>query len=124
MLLRSNPPGATVYVDNQLIGVTPCATDFTYYGTREVRLVKPGFETLTVNQPINDDGVYKLGPQEFKNAKDAKFGTLTLRDALKSKGWVEGQDLAYHEEEGGQHNEASWAKRVGRFLKFLYRKTG
>jgi len=52
MLLRSNPPGATVYVDNQLIGVTPCATDFTYYGTREVRLVKPGFETLSVNQPI------------------------------------------------------------------------
>jgi hypothetical protein len=26
--------------------------DFTYYGTREIRLVKPGYETLTVNQPI------------------------------------------------------------------------
>jgi predicted alpha/beta superfamily hydrolase len=43
-----------------------------------------------------------------------------LRDALKTKGWVEGQDLAYHEAEGGEHNEASWAKRVGPFLKFLY----
>ena len=52
LLVRSNPPGATVYVDNQPIGVTPCATSFVYYGTREIRLVKPGYETLTVNQPI------------------------------------------------------------------------
>jgi predicted alpha/beta superfamily hydrolase len=43
-----------------------------------------------------------------------------LRDALTSKGWVEGKDLAYHEAERGEHNEASWAKRVGPFLKFLY----
>ncbi len=48
----SNPPGALVYVDNQQIGTTPCSVDFTYYGTREIRLVKPGYETLTVNQPI------------------------------------------------------------------------
>jgi hypothetical protein len=52
LFIRSNPPGATVYVDNQPVGVTPCATNFTYYGTREIRLVKPGFETLTINQPI------------------------------------------------------------------------
>jgi predicted alpha/beta superfamily hydrolase len=45
-----------------------------------------------------------------------------LRDALQAKGWVEGQDLAYHEMDGGQHNEASWGKRVGPFLKFLYRR--
>ena len=52
LLIRSNPPGAMVYVDNQPIGTTPCSTDFIYYGTREVRLVKPGFETLVINQPI------------------------------------------------------------------------
>src|SRR5262245_66584832 len=51
--VRTNPPGALVYVDNQQIGTTPCSVDFTYYGTREIRLVKPGFETLTVNQPIH-----------------------------------------------------------------------
>jgi predicted alpha/beta superfamily hydrolase len=43
-----------------------------------------------------------------------------LRDALKAKGWVERQDLAYHEADGGEHNERSWAKRVGPFLRFLY----
>jgi predicted alpha/beta superfamily hydrolase len=50
--------------------------------------------------------------------------TRALRDALKAKGWVEGEDLAYQEVEGGQHNEASWAKRAGPFLKFLYPRKG
>ena len=50
--VRTNPPGAMVYVDNQRIGTTPCGVDFTYYGTREIRLVKPGYETLSINQPI------------------------------------------------------------------------
>jgi hypothetical protein len=52
LTVRSNPAGALVYVDNQQIGTTPCSVDFTYYGTREIRLIKPGYETLTVNQPI------------------------------------------------------------------------
>lgn len=64
MMIRSNPPGATVFVDNQLVGTTPCATDFVYYGTREVRLVKPGFETLTVSQPIPAPW-YEIPPLDF-----------------------------------------------------------
>jgi hypothetical protein len=64
LMVRSNPPGAMVYVDNQLIGTTPCATDFIYYGTREVRLVKAGFETLTVNQPIPAPW-YQIPPLDF-----------------------------------------------------------
>lgn len=52
LTVRTNPPGALVYVDNQQIGTTPCSVDFIHYGTREIRLIKPGFETLTVNQPI------------------------------------------------------------------------
>jgi hypothetical protein len=50
--VNSNPTGALVYVDNQQIGTTPCSVDFIYYGTREIRLIKPGYETLTINQPI------------------------------------------------------------------------
>ena len=64
LMVRSNPPGATVYVDNQPIGTTPCATNFTYYGTREIRLVKPGFETLTINQPIPAPW-YQIPPIDF-----------------------------------------------------------
>jgi hypothetical protein len=64
LLVRSNPPGATVYVDNQPIGTTPCATSFTYYGTREIRLVKAGYETLTINQPIPAPW-YQIPPIDF-----------------------------------------------------------
>ncbi|MEQ8847680.1 PEGA domain-containing protein [Botrimarina sp.] len=52
LTVRSNPPGALVHVDNQRIGTTPCSLDYVYYGTREIRLSAPGYETLTVNQPI------------------------------------------------------------------------
>ena len=50
MTVRSNPPGALVYVDDYQIGTTPVSTDFIYYGTRKIRLVKDGYETLTVRQ--------------------------------------------------------------------------
>lgn len=43
-----------------------------------------------------------------------------LRDVLVEKGWHEGRDLHYEEIAGGQHNEASWARRVGPFLQFLF----
>lgn len=64
LAVRSNPPGAMVFVDNQQIGTTPCSVDFTYYGTREIRLVKSGFETLTVNQPIPTPW-YQIPPLDF-----------------------------------------------------------
>jgi hypothetical protein len=62
--VRTNPPGALVYVDNQQIGTTPCSVDFVYYGTREIRLIKPGYETLTVNQPIPMPW-YQVPPLDF-----------------------------------------------------------
>lgn len=52
MTIRTNPPGAQCYIDDYEIGTTPCATDFVYYGTRKIRLVKDGYETLTIEQTI------------------------------------------------------------------------
>ena len=52
MTIRSNPPGALVEVDGKRIGLTPVSMDFTYYGTHEIALSAPGFETLKVNQPV------------------------------------------------------------------------
>lgn len=43
-----------------------------------------------------------------------------LRDVLVQKGWHEGRDLHYEEIQGGQHNEAAWAQRVGPFLQYLF----
>ena len=74
--VNSNPQGALVYVDNQQIGTTPCSVDFTYYGTREIRLIKPGFETLTVNQPI-PAAWYEYTPIDFVSEN---LVTMKIRD--------------------------------------------
>lgn len=52
MTIESDPPGALAYVDGKEIGYTPAAVSFIYYGTREIKLVKDGYQTLTVNQKV------------------------------------------------------------------------
>lgn len=37
-------------VDGREIGYAPASVDFTYYGTREITLIKDGYETLTTLQ--------------------------------------------------------------------------
>ncbi len=64
MTVHSNPPGVAVYVDDQQIGTTPVSTDFTYYGTRKIQLIKDGYETLTVQQPFHAPW-YQWPPLDF-----------------------------------------------------------
>jgi PEGA domain len=64
LTIRSNPVGAVVYVDDQRIGQTPVSTDFTYYGTRKIRIVKDGYETLSTLQTI-DAPWYEIPPLDF-----------------------------------------------------------
>lgn len=52
MTIRTNPPGATVYIDDQEIGTSPVSTSFVYYGTRKIQVVKDGYETETVMQRV------------------------------------------------------------------------
>ncbi|MBU6276294.1 MAG: PEGA domain-containing protein [Planctomycetes bacterium] len=64
MTIRSTPPGALVYVDDYQLGQAPVSTDFIYYGTRKIRLVKDGYETLTVRQPFPHPW-YQVFPLDF-----------------------------------------------------------
>jgi hypothetical protein len=64
MTIRTNPPGALVEVDGERLGLTPVSTDFLYYGTREITLSAPGYETLTVPQPVRPPW-YQVFPFEF-----------------------------------------------------------
>jgi hypothetical protein len=64
MTVRTNPPGALLYVDDYEVGTTPCSVSFTYYGTRKIRLIKDGYETLTVMQPIPTPW-YEFVPIDF-----------------------------------------------------------
>jgi hypothetical protein len=64
MTIRSNPPGALVYVDDYEIGHTPVSHDFVYYGTRKIKLEKDGYETLVVRQPFPLPW-YQIFPLDF-----------------------------------------------------------
>lgn len=64
MTIRSSPPGALVYVDDYEIGTTPVSHGFTYYGKRKIRLVKDGYQTLTVMQSIPAPW-YQIPPLDF-----------------------------------------------------------
>ncbi|MCA9246088.1 MAG: PEGA domain-containing protein [Planctomycetales bacterium] len=82
MTIRSNPPGAQVYVDNEEIGTTPCSTGFVYYGTREIRLVKDGYETLKTKHafhvpwyqyPVAEFFAENLVPGEIRDEHTLNF---------------------------------------------------
>ena len=47
MTIVSNPPGAMALLDGKEIGYTPASSDFIWYGTRQVTLIKDGYETKT-----------------------------------------------------------------------------
>jgi len=52
LIVRSQPEGAFVSIDNQPIGYTPLSAPYTYSGTRKIRLEKDGFKTVDVEQRI------------------------------------------------------------------------
>ena len=51
-IVRSQPEGAFVSIDNQPIGYTPLSVPFTYHGTRDVQLEKDGYKTVKVQERI------------------------------------------------------------------------
>jgi enterochelin esterase-like enzyme len=49
---------------------------------------------------------------------DAIQDTLELMAELEAKGFQRGRDLAYHQIEGGEHHEATWAQALPEFLRW------
>jgi hypothetical protein len=87
MTIRSDPPGALVYVDDYQLGTAPVSHDFVYYGTRKIRLVKDGYETLTVRQPFPVPW-YQFFPLDFVTEvmwpweiRDERIVTLSMQPA-------------------------------------------
>ena len=46
LTVKSEPPGALVYLNGAEVGRTPFTRDFVWYGTYDVQLRKEGYETL------------------------------------------------------------------------------
>ena len=61
MTLRSNPSNALVILDGQEIGFTPVSVPFNYYGVRQIKLVKDGYETKIINQHVTAPWYQKPG---------------------------------------------------------------
>jgi hypothetical protein len=66
MTIRSYPPGAQVFVDDQEIGTTPCSTSYIYYGKRNIMLVKDGYKTERFVQQFEVPW-YEYMPLDFIN---------------------------------------------------------
>jgi hypothetical protein len=64
LTVRSDPPGAAVVVDGEEIGFTPVSLDYTYYGTREITLIKSGYKTVTLPHKLETPW-YQVFPLEF-----------------------------------------------------------
>ncbi len=52
--------------------------------------------------------------------EEALADSKAMRDALVMQGYKEGSDLVFHIQEGGAHNEKSWAARVDRPLTWFF----
>ena len=65
------------------------------------------------NQKIWLDVGTSEGAEALRNVRD-------LRDLLLKKGWREGEDFSYLEDQGAGHDERAWGWRMANVLKFLY----
>jgi hypothetical protein len=62
--VTTSPPGAIVQVNGKTIGATPVDVPFTYYGTYRLTLLRDGYQTMVVDQPVPAPW-YQYFPLEF-----------------------------------------------------------
>ncbi len=73
--ITSEPPGATVWVNDIEAGRTPTSVAFTYFGNYDVRLRKDGYEPLITKGEANPP-VYEFpGPDIVATAVPARIKT-------------------------------------------------
>ena len=84
MTIRTNPPGAQVFVDDQEVGTTPCSTGYVYYGTRKVTVIKDGYKTETLYHKFSSPW-YQIPPLDFitenlypREIRDERIVDVTL----------------------------------------------
>ena len=95
MIIRTNPPGALAYVDDNEVGLTPVAISPIYYGNRKIRLVKDGCETLTLIQSVPPPW-YEIPPLDFfsENLVPGKIRDVRTYDyQLRPQGVVPQEEL-------------------------------
>ena len=87
--VTSDPSGARVWLNDELIGVTPCEAGFTYYGKYDVRLALEGYEPIhegrEMKAPIYEYPIVDLAatavPIDFESVNRWHF-VLTATDEI------------------------------------------
>jgi predicted alpha/beta superfamily hydrolase len=64
-----------------------------------------------------------VGTAEDQNPQPTVDNVIHLRDALLSKGWQLGKDLAFMLDQGAGHDEKAWGRRMRYALPFLFPPT-
>lgn len=64
MTVRTVPSNALVVIDGQEVGHSPVSVPFTYYGDRQIKVHKDGYETKTINQRVSTPW-YEFTPIDF-----------------------------------------------------------
>lgn len=62
--INTDPQGATVHLNDQLVGTSPVSVDFTWYGDYDVVLRQEGYQTLSTNHRL-DAPWYQLPGVDF-----------------------------------------------------------
>jgi PEGA domain-containing protein len=52
LTVRSDPPGALVYLNDEEVGRTPVTRNFLWYGTYEVEIRKEGYQTIKTEAKV------------------------------------------------------------------------
>lgn len=52
VLIETDPPGALIRLDDEVVGTTPLDYPFVHYGTRRVTLYLPGYRTWSERIPL------------------------------------------------------------------------
>jgi hypothetical protein len=84
LYIASDPPGATVYFNEEEVGTTPFDFDFIHYAVHKVELKKEGYEILTALENIKPplhlwfplDFFFEIIPRDFWDRKELYY-TLT-----------------------------------------------
>jgi hypothetical protein len=112
MTIRTDQPGATVYVDQREIGVTPVSTSFTYYGTRNFVVSKDGYETVAGSRTFHppwyqypgvDFIVENLWPFEVRDERVVDFQLVPKQTVPTQQLIRRGDDLRF----GAAHGHAA-----------------
>ena len=100
MTVRSNPSNALVILDGQEVGFTPVSVPFHYYGVRQIKLVKDGYETKVINQHINAPWYQWLGVDfvsevliPFRIRDERDYGLNQIEYTLQPKLMVPNEQL-------------------------------